>query len=379
MKICFLTTGDIVSIGQIKRATGMAVPLADLGVEVSIVLLDTINNRARVKLECPEANILWFSQSNMLLEVMQKNRLIKKLNPDLVYVSTFGFRNFILDILSKRRIYVVEHSELGSSFKDSTLLKRSSVLMLEYISILLFSGHIVASMYLKKHYESHGIAPFLGKRKILYSPYAYSTQLNKVDVELSNLLKKQIKGRKVITYMGTLVRNYGIFEIIKAVEQLTKKYNNFLLVVIGGGVDKDFMLSEIRSKNLDNYVHVAGYVDEKYLATYFWVTDVFIAPLKNTIQDWARCPSKIFMYLPFNKPIVTCDIGESRVLFSEQDFFYQPEDAKSMANALSNAMAIEKDWEAHIDVNLHTWDYRAGDFLNWVSVNWGVVNEQSVD
>jgi glycosyltransferase involved in cell wall biosynthesis len=203
--------------------------------------------------------------------------------------------------------------------------------------------------------------------------------LNKVDVELSNLLKKQIKGRKVITYMGTLVRNYGIFEIIKAVEQLTKKYNNFLLVVIGGGVDKDFMLSEIRSKNLDNYVHVAGYVDEKYLATYFWVTDVFIAPLKNTIQDWARCPSKIFMYLPFNKPIVTCDIGESRVLFSEQDFFYQPEDAKSMANALSNAMAIEKDWEAHIDVNLHTWDYRAGDFLNWVSVNWGVVNEQSVD
>jgi len=150
MKICFLTTGDIVSIGQIKRATGMAVPLADLGVEVSIVLLDTINNRARVKLECPEANILWFSQSNMLLEVMQKNRLIKKLNPDLVYVSTFGFRNFILDILSKRRIYVVEHSELGSSFKDSTLLKRSSVLMLEHVSILLFSGHIVASMYLKK-------------------------------------------------------------------------------------------------------------------------------------------------------------------------------------------------------------------------------------
>jgi glycosyltransferase involved in cell wall biosynthesis len=357
----------------------MAVPLADLGVEVSIVLLDTINNRARVKLECPEANILWFSQSNMLLEVMQKNRLIKKLNPDLVYVSTFGFRNFILDILSKRRIYVVEHSELGSSFKDSTLLKRSSVLMLEYVSVLLFSGHIVASMYLKKHYENHSIAPFIGKRKILYSPYAYSTQLNKVDVELSNLLKKQIKGRKVITYMGTLVRNYGIFEIIKAVEQLTKKYNNFLLVVIGGGVDKDFMLSEIRSKNLDNYVHVAGYVDEKYLATYFWVTDVFIAPLKNTIQDWARCPSKIFMYLPFNKPIVTCDIGESRVLFSEQDFFYQPEDAKSMANALSNAMAIEKDWEAHIDVNLHTWDYRAGDFLNWVSVNWGVVNEQSVD
>ena len=51
MKICLITTGDIKTFGTIKGATGLAVAINKKGHEASLVLMDTENNRSRVKLD----------------------------------------------------------------------------------------------------------------------------------------------------------------------------------------------------------------------------------------------------------------------------------------------------------------------------------------
>ena len=64
-KITFLTTGDIRKIATMKRALGMANPLADLGWQVSIVVMDCEENRSRSMLSCDRRiDIRYFLRGN---------------------------------------------------------------------------------------------------------------------------------------------------------------------------------------------------------------------------------------------------------------------------------------------------------------------------
>lgn len=371
MKIFFITTGDIVSIGTIKRAIGMSTPLQKLGHDISIILLDTPNNRQRVQLECSSINILWFKHSGVLTEVSVKSNLIKEFNPDIVYVCAFGFRNWVFGLFNKKNtIYVVEHSELGSGIKSAKLSRRLTVGALEYLSLILFSGQVFASKYLEKVFNQRKKKLFKKEVKSLYSPYAYSNQLTEVNSTLLDKLKIEIHNKKVICYMGTLVKNYGILDILNAIKQLSNERKDFIFIVIGGGRHKEQMLDLIKQNQIEEFVYVAGFVSEEELNTYFSLTDVFLAPLYDTVQDWARCPSKMYMYLPFKKPIVTSKIGEAVTLFSDNGFYCDPVNPNSMSSTINDALSIDENWKPKINIDKNSWEARSEDFIQWVKSDW---------
>ena len=54
MRICFITFGNVTDYATLKRATGLAGPLIARGHSVSIVIEDTVDNRARLAFECPD-------------------------------------------------------------------------------------------------------------------------------------------------------------------------------------------------------------------------------------------------------------------------------------------------------------------------------------
>ena len=69
--------------------------------------------------------------------------------------------------------------------------------------------------------------------------------------------------------------------------------------VLGGGIDLNEAKNYIQKNQLSNVIKMYGYVPEKEVFKHCFNADVFICPLNDTVQDWARCPSKNLLLYPF--------------------------------------------------------------------------------
>lgn len=361
--IVFVTTGDVENIATSKRAFGMAGPLVARGFKVSLILEDTPSNRSRASLEAPMATFHWFERRGALSEMMAKRMYLKKIRPDVVYVSSFGMRNMVCPVRSVEATYLLEYSELPSVIKNRPISRRVLDYLLERISLRCFDGHICASKYLLNLVQ--GKLSKKHRYRAIYSPYAFTRS-----VLLPNKTRAATKRREgplTLLYMGTLAPNYGIFHILEAMKCL-KEQLDVRLVILGKG--RSFKEAVARSEEMDlsEVVDFKGYVPEEELPTFFQSADAFIAPIFNTLQDIARCPSKMFMYLAYNRPVVTSKIGEAYELFGpDYQYYYEPDDVGDMTTCLAKALQTPNDWLPNWSSRDHEWDTRAREFEVWLN------------
>lgn len=365
MKICFVTTGDIRRIATSKRALGMAAPLSSSGWEVHILMEDTEENRHRADLECPASvKVHFFPRSTALGEVRIKNRMIRHIRPDFIYLCAFVFRNIVSSPPGCRKL--AEHSELQSGIPDIKGFRKLTVLLFEYYSVWYSDGLLSASKYLEDLYCTRAKRTGRSKLPVLYFPYAFSESLHQpVSLGVDHPLNRKYQGKRVFLYLGTITRNYGAFTMIRAFEQLPHLRDQARLVLIGRGRHLEEAKSYILSRKLTDYIELPGFVEEEDIRYYFSVASAFISPMNDTVQDWARCPSKLFMYLPYRKPVLTCRIGEPVTVLNGAAVYYKSGSANDMAHQIEN-MFIQNKWEADSKPHLHSWNQRTKEFDSWI-------------
>lgn len=362
MKICFVTTGDILDIATSKRALGMANHLSDLGWLVSLLLEDSNENKKRVKLECNAyIKVHYYSKSNAINEFVQKNRIIKNIQPDFIYICAFVFRNIIIGSGKK----LVEHSELQSGMAENKAYRKLKPLFFEHLSLFYSDGILYASRYLEKEFQKRLSISKKSKTPQLYFPYAYSPELLFSTKNSDKSVKTNEKNKRIFVYLGSLVENYGLFTMIKAFEIIQLKGIKVTLLLLGEGPDADKANKYIQDHNLSDTIQMPGYIAEEEIKDYFDQADAFISPMNNTTQDWARCPSKVYMYLPYRKPIVTCKIGEPFEVLGNNGYYYENGDAGSMADVCLGIIT-EECKASIVNPDLHTWKTRSIEFDNWV-------------
>ena len=363
MKICFVTTGDIKDIATSKRAFGMATPLIGLGWEVDILIEDTVENRKRASLECSkQVSVHYFTKNNPFGEIKEKNRLISQIKPDVVYVCAFVIRNIVKGYGAFK---VVEHSELQSKIPDLNRIKKAIAISLELFSTYYSNALLGASKYLVEYYKK-----LAGKRlkddELMYFPYAYSTKLYNIikDDELStNFL--DLKDRKNFVYLGTITNNYGAKLMLETFAQLKRNNVDARLILLGKGRHYQEAVNFVKSNQLFENILLPGYVDEEDIEKYFTIADAFISPMQDTIQDWARCPSKLYMYLPFRKPIFTCKIGEPYEVLGQKGKYFDSESASSLTLEIEKFLSEDEVFEPTLP-ELHTWQKRTEEFNLWI-------------
>lgn len=366
MHICFITTGNIQSIATSKRALGMADPLISHGWTVSIIMEEAEENKHRVALECSsKVNIYYFKKGNVFAEIREKNRILKQIRPDFIYICAFVTRNMV-GIFSKVQ-KIVEHSELQSGIPDVKGVQRLRVLVNEYFSIFYADYLLNASKYLQNCYLRR--CRKIGQCKLpnFYFPYAYSKEvLNPINIDYKNDRFKPYQGKTIFVFLGTVTRNYGVFTILEAVEKLKSKYKDFKVLIFGRGRHYEEAISYIKTHHLSDYVEMPGYIREEDISAYFSLADCFISPMNDTVQDWARCPSKLYMYLPFEKPVITCKIGEPYEVLKETGLYYSSGNSTEMSQQMEHV--IMKDFKfIPVDASLHSWNYRTQEFVNWIN------------
>jgi glycosyltransferase involved in cell wall biosynthesis len=359
--ICFITTGDIKTNAAAKRALGMANPLINQGWEVHIVMLNSVENHNKSALECSEKVVFHFIPPlNALSEIIEKRNLIKKIKPHYVYLCGFVIRNYTPYLLLKKPIILVEHSELTSSIPLLSIINKTKAKLLEYLSGRYAHYLICASKFLQNYYSKR-IEP----NRILYLPYAFDHGLYHLWQGENEIIPPKDKRIKMFLYVGSITDNYGLFTMLRACFKLSKKETKFKLILAGTGKDVEKAKQFVEDFNISEYVEILGYVGEEELIRYFNMIDCFIAPLHDTVQDWARCPSKLFLYLPYIKPIITCKIGEAIELFGNNGIYF---DIGSSENLAEKMEAIINNTFTYlpIDHQIHTWEYRAIQFQKFL-------------
>jgi len=371
MKICFITLGDIKFIATMKRAIGMADPLLSLGWEVAIIVQDSEENKKRISMECSDAvQVYYYPEGTAAEEVRVKTALVNEIAPDYILFCSFSFRNRILkNKLKLKSTILIEHSELPSGIPDNRGLRKYAMLALEYWSVLYADGLLCASKYLCKTYTTRAAQLFRKQLPVLYSPYAFNNEVVESPRVRYNELKEMYAGKTLLIYMGTLTRNYGLFTMLQAMEMISKERSDVHLLLLGQGRHQEEAKAFVKERELSSQVQFLGYTPEEELSSYFAAADAFISPLNDTVQDWARCPSKIYMYIPFNKPVFTCKIGEPLEIFGKDGYYFDNHAPVSLA-ALISQLALGKLKPATVDKAAHNWGKRAVDFTEWINSNY---------
>ena len=363
--ICFVTTGDIKNIATAKRALGMANPLVALGWDVSILMEDTEENHHRVGMECcDKVKVYYFSHCTAWQEIKAKNKMIKKINPDYLYICAFVMRNTVGIGHQCRKL--VEHSELQSGIPDMKGMRKIHAYLNEFFSILYSDALLNASKYLQNVFNEKAKWVFKGKMPMMYFPYAYSDgimKLEKIDRNMSEFCR--YKNRKVFVFLGSIVRGYGAFTMIEAMGHIKDKHPEALLLMLGRGGDYKKACEYVLSHHLQDCVELPGFVSEEEISTYFSLADYFVSPMNDTVQDWARCPSKLYMYLPYNKPIVTCKIGEPHNVLGTEGYYFEPSSSQSLAETIVTLLENGKS-TINVDPLEHEWKYRTSEFDKWI-------------
>ena len=365
MKICFITTGDIKSIATSKRALGLANPLCDLGWDVSIIMEDTKENHHRTDMECNEKiKVYYFPHCSMIEERKYKNKFIQEINPDFLYICAFVTRNIVGIFHNSKKL--VEHSELQTGIPDMKGLHRLFCYLYEYYSIIYSNALLNASMYLQKVFMHRATKILRLKKPMLYYPYAFNPEITKkIDIDYTLPKFKRFEGKINFVFLGTVTRNYGIFTILEAVKELQKTEKRFQMLILGRGRHYDEAKTFIKDNKLEQFVFMPGFVEEEEISEYFSLATAFVSPMNNTVQDWARCPSKMYLYLPYQKPIITCKIGEPYEVLKDEGYYYSSGNSNSMCKQMKKIIE-EQITYINIDPNNYSWKKRAEELNLWI-------------
>ena len=363
--ICFVTTGDIKDIATAKRALGLANPLTDLGWQVSIIMEDTEENRHRVALECnSKVKVFYFSSTSALKERKLKGKIVKEIKPAVVYLCACVVRNMIFPLPKGCRL-LIEHSELPSWVTPKSRLGRKILNYIEeYWSLFYADGLLLASKFLMQAYSER--KKKIGRKRLpmLYFPYAFS-RLSSYSYSVNDdftLDKEEIKN---LTYLGSLSKAYSTFSIVLAFEQYCKEKDNLRLLLLGKGEEYESIKQYITEKSLEGKVFMPGYVGEEDIEQYFSMTDMFILPMNDSVQDWARCPSKLYMYLQYKKAIITSKIGEPYYVLGDKGIYYEPNSIDSLKEAIAKAVQ-QTNILSDIDTSEYEWNRRAVQLDEWL-------------
>ncbi len=206
------------------------------------------------------------------------NRLLR-FKPQVIFSNSFGMWT-ILALLFKpvgqwRVVIAYEGSAPSIDYRNSAVrlaLRRSMVKAADaYIS----NSH-AGKAYLTQVLNAEESRVFVQPYEV---PAAESLSAQVTEVP-SNLT--QIK-HPVFLFVGGIIPRKGLSFLLEACAILQQKgYDNYTLVIVGDGVQRQELESFCEEKNLSDRVQWIGKVDYSKLGNYFTQADVFVFP---TLED----------------------------------------------------------------------------------------------
>jgi glycosyltransferase involved in cell wall biosynthesis len=121
--------------------------------------------------------------------------------------------------------------------------------------------------------------------------------------------KYEITG-DVLLFVGQLIEDKRVQDLIKALEIIKKQIPDVKLIVVGDGRYKENLMKLAKKLNLEENIIFTGFVEEEELPDYYACADIFLNPAIK--QSWGLAP---FEAMAAGVPvIVSSDTGAAKVI-----------------------------------------------------------------
>ncbi|MGJ0329327.1 glycosyltransferase family 4 protein [Aliarcobacter cryaerophilus] len=217
-----------------------------------------------------------------LRALIELYKYFKNQKPDIVYTFTpkAGLLGMMASFLS--RVPVRIHNIVGMPLMEATGKKFILLKFIERLTYFFSTNLFCNSFGLKKFINEN-----LTKKDVKVIAQG---SINGVDTEFfkntktldeKELIRDKFKIDKkdfVITFVGRIVKDKGINELIEAFINLSKKYNNLKLLLVG---DYEEHLNPIKNENkilIDSLESIITVGFQNDIRDFFSITDLFVLP-----------------------------------------------------------------------------------------------------
>jgi glycosyltransferase involved in cell wall biosynthesis len=132
------------------------------------------------------------------------------------------------------------------------------------------------------------------------------------------------------------------------------------LCIIGGGPCLESVKSDVEQRGLTQ-IKFLGYLPVQENQNYLHHAHGLLFPIRDTIGNQMRCPSKTFAYMQAGRPIVTCRVGEVAEALGDQGIYVEPTPETFAQKVLE--LFQQPPQTVVYDLERHTWEARAKDLL----------------
>ncbi len=174
----------------------------------------------------------------------------------------------------------------GLVFETASGLKRFILIMMDRLTALLSTKIINVSPSVAEKSIEYKLNPER-KQSLLSEGTCTGIDINKfnkknIDISCINEIRSSLaipSNAFVIGFMGRLVRDKGIIELVNAFKQLINTYDNMYLLLVGIAEERDALPPDVfkeiqESKN----IITTGYIDNQEIQNYYALMDVYILP-----------------------------------------------------------------------------------------------------
>jgi len=193
-----------------------------------------------------------------------------------------------------------------------------------------------------KHREffiSLGISP----NKVFIVPNASNMTGRDGDSDEKEQLKRELKigQRKVILYVGRLVKQKGVEYLMEAFHELRKERNDVTLLIVGEGECRKHLELLSRELNLADSVYFTGFIKNTNLPAYYLLGDVCVMPSINYGQAdaWGFVLNEA---MHFGKPVIATDaVGAAYDMIKDgiNGFIVPEKDAHALFEAMKRILS----------------------------------------
>ncbi|HTY10379.1 MAG TPA: glycosyltransferase family 4 protein [Bacteroidota bacterium] len=145
-----------------------------------------------------------------------------------------------------------------------------------------------------------------------------------------------IKDKILVTYGGTFGLSQGLHSILEAAKRFSDAgIDRFHFLFAGDGVERDSMISYVRTNNLHNVIILPTQPFER-MESFYRSSDVHIVPLRKLPLFSHTIPSKIYEIMACGGAMVCMVDGECRSIIEEASagVFVEPENVDQLCSCL---------------------------------------------
>lgn len=109
---------------------------------------------------------------------------------------------------------------------------------------------------------------------------------------------------KVIIFVGEIIENKGVFELLDAFRELSSRYSYIHLILVGTGPAEDALRKKIEISGLNNKIHIVGWKPHTEIPNWMNAADIFVLA-----SHYEGMPTVVLEAMSCGLPVIATRVG----------------------------------------------------------------------